>query len=347
MKANPRTVVESRLRHRHSKTYWLSVATLIGIFVVNTLGFTDTITGSAMGCGRNWPLCNGQLIPSMWSTATLIEYVHRLSVVVGGGLLMWFSVVALRKYGRVVSVRIFVTLALLGVVLEGALGALAVLFVNPPAVMAAHLGIALITFVAMVLVTDVIDQRDRANVATARRLGDRESKRAQAAAYAPQLKTLSRLVWWSIPYGYVAIYVGAYVASTGYGGFFQGWPIPTESPAMVGPAFWVDVLHRTIALGFVLWMGVLVWKSWRLREAGRRYFIESCVVFVFVCLQAVTGALLIATHLSDIAFLLHVTNVSLLFATQCHLGFTLFVRRAAGHSTEHRSAERTRHRHVV
>ncbi|MCL6442327.1 MAG: COX15/CtaA family protein [Alicyclobacillus sp.] len=345
MKLNPGT---GSTRHRYSATYWLSVATLIGIFIVNTLGFTDTITGSAMGCGRNWPLCNGQLIPSSWNTATFIEYTHRLSVLVGGGLLIWLSISAWRKYGRSSSVRILVLLALLGVLLEGVLGALAVLFVNPPAVMAAHLGIALITFVAMVLLTDVIGRMERGNMTRVKvHRTDASPMEMYGSEYVNQLGGFSRLTWWSIPYGYVAIYIGAYVASTGYGGFFQGWPFPTEPLATAGPALWIDILHRSVALGYLAWMGSLVWLSWRFRSTRPRYFIISCIAFAFVCLQAVTGALLIETHLSDLAFLLHVTNVSFLFATQCYLGFSLLGERATGRRVGQLNDGPIKHKRVV
>lgn len=306
---------------RSSRTYRLSVVTAIGIFVVNTLGFTDTITGSAMGCGRYWPLCNGQVFPSDWNTATLIEYTHRLSVLVGGGLLIWLAIAVWRVHGRVSYVRALVFLSLLGVVLEGLLGALSVVFVNPPAVMAAHMGIALLSFVAVVLLTVVIWQAE--HPVTAEVL-------PQDGSLPPRLRSFAQLTWWSILYGYLAIYVGAYVASTGYGGSFRGWPIPTESPATVGSAFWVDILHRSIALFYLLWMGYLVHASYRLRSTRSHYFVASCIAFVLICSQAGTGALLIATHLSDVAFLLHVTNVSLLFATQCYIGFVALQARAMG-----------------
>src|SRR5579864_6876561 len=36
-------------------------------------------SGSGAGCGRHWPLCNGEAIPRAPQTATLIELSHRLS----------------------------------------------------------------------------------------------------------------------------------------------------------------------------------------------------------------------------------------------------------------------------
>lgn len=306
---------------RLSKTYWLSVASAIGILVINTVGFTDTITGSALGCGHDWPLCNGQVIPSRWDMATFIEYTHRISVLAGGVLLIWLAVVAWKKYKKVSHVRTLISLSLAGVLAEGVLGALSVIFLNPPAVMAAHLGIALISFVAVVLLSDLIRKWDRRETVRVI-LGGNRSLQKDTLRIRHE-RNFARLAWWSIPYGYLAIYVGAYVASSGDGAFFQGWPIPTEVYAVVGNAFWIDILHRTIALGYLIWMGYLVWASYRLRRISPLYFAVSCVAFVFVCLQALTGYFLIETHLSTIAFLLHVTNVTLLFTTQCYLGFSL------------------------
>src|SRR5258708_39175324 len=35
-------------------------------------------SGSGAGCGNHWPLCNGQVIPSLQSIHTIIEFTHRL-----------------------------------------------------------------------------------------------------------------------------------------------------------------------------------------------------------------------------------------------------------------------------
>src|SRR6185369_8542670 len=34
-------------------------------------------SGSGAGCGRHWPLCNGEVVPRTESVATLIEATHR------------------------------------------------------------------------------------------------------------------------------------------------------------------------------------------------------------------------------------------------------------------------------
>jgi heme A synthase len=36
-------------------------------------------TGSGAGCGRHWPLCNGEVVPQPKSVATLIEMTHRVT----------------------------------------------------------------------------------------------------------------------------------------------------------------------------------------------------------------------------------------------------------------------------
>ena len=57
-------------------------------------------TGSGAGCGRHWPLCNGEVVPRAPRVQTLVELSHRLSsgtaLVLTAVLLVW----ALRAYPR-------------------------------------------------------------------------------------------------------------------------------------------------------------------------------------------------------------------------------------------------------
>ncbi len=54
------------------------LTSLIGIMAVNAIGFLDHDTESGLGCGANWPLCHGAVIPTFSNEAVVIEYVHRV-----------------------------------------------------------------------------------------------------------------------------------------------------------------------------------------------------------------------------------------------------------------------------
>jgi heme A synthase len=58
--------------------YAAGIVSFIGILAVNAIGFLDHDTESGLGCGANWPLCHGSVIPAFSNEAVVIEYVHRL-----------------------------------------------------------------------------------------------------------------------------------------------------------------------------------------------------------------------------------------------------------------------------
>ncbi|QBI19062.1 hypothetical protein ER308_05550 [Egibacter rhizosphaerae] len=62
----------------------LAWATLVGTFVLNLQGTLVRATGSGDGCGPNWPLCHGNVVPVDPGFSTLMEYGHRqLTIAVG------------------------------------------------------------------------------------------------------------------------------------------------------------------------------------------------------------------------------------------------------------------------
>jgi heme A synthase len=81
------------------------------------------ISGSGAGCGRDWPLCHGELIPTAAAPATLIEFTHRLSsglaLLLVVGLLVW----SIRLYQRGAAVRCAAWFALGFIVIEALIGA--------------------------------------------------------------------------------------------------------------------------------------------------------------------------------------------------------------------------------
>src|SRR2546430_1921354 len=71
------------MTRRFARLAWLA-ATCTYLLII--LGAIVRITGSGLGCGEHWPLCNGRLLPPL-DLPTLIEYGHRLVAAAGGGLL--------------------------------------------------------------------------------------------------------------------------------------------------------------------------------------------------------------------------------------------------------------------
>jgi cytochrome c oxidase assembly protein subunit 15 len=101
---------------------------LIVTVAVILWGAVVRATGSGAGCGSHWPLCNGVVMPLAPRTATVIEYLHRLTS--GAAMLLSVGLVIGARMAFPAGHRVRTwSLAALGVMLlEAALGAGLVLF---------------------------------------------------------------------------------------------------------------------------------------------------------------------------------------------------------------------------
>ena len=288
---------------RRSKTYWLSAVTTVWMLLVNMFGFVDTFTNSSLSLGRTWPFTQHGLFPASWDAAKFIEYTHRVLVSVLLFLLIALTIITWVKYRRYIEVKVLSSIAIVFVFAEAVLGALAVLMVSPPAVVATHMGVALIAFCAVTMLTAVVGGIDRRGL-----LINGQPLRAY-----PVGKTYARWTWFALIYVLAAIYFGSYVAATGAGGALQGWPFPTENPAIYGHYFWIDVMHRSIALGLLVLLIGLVAGA-RKQKNRPEIFKSSLLALILTLMQAVSGALLIYSLLAMWAFIIHVLLVTTLFA---------------------------------
>lgn len=145
----------SRLDFRSMKRRYalLAWSAAVCTYLLIVLGAVVRITGSGLGCGDHWPLCNGRLFPPLDDIATLIEWSHRLVAA-----LVSVLVAALAGYAwwlrrgpevRPASRAPYVALALL--VVQVLLGAITVKLELPAWTVILHLGTAMALLAALLL----------------------------------------------------------------------------------------------------------------------------------------------------------------------------------------------------
>ena len=73
------------------------MASVFTTFALIVLGGVVRVTGSGLGCGGEWPLCDGSLIPPL-TKEDIIEYSHRLvaSAIVGPLIMVTFVLAVIR-----------------------------------------------------------------------------------------------------------------------------------------------------------------------------------------------------------------------------------------------------------
>src|SRR3954447_7158751 len=124
-------------------------------------GALVTKTDSGMGCGRSWPLCDGQLIPKEITSELIIELAHRVVSGSVGIMVVLLSVWAWRSIGHIRETKFLAITSIFFLVLQGLIGAAAVIWGQSDFVLAAHFGISLVSFATVFLLTLLIFEVDK------------------------------------------------------------------------------------------------------------------------------------------------------------------------------------------
>jgi heme A synthase len=80
-------------------------------------------TGSGAGCGKHWPLCNGEVVPRGRTLQTIIEYTHRTTSAAAGLVVIVLLIWAFRAFSKGHAVRLGAVLSMIFIVTEGLVGA--------------------------------------------------------------------------------------------------------------------------------------------------------------------------------------------------------------------------------
>jgi heme A synthase len=123
----------------------LAYGSALSTYVLIVIGGYVVFSGSGIACGSSgpdsWPLCNGQVIPTL-SGPVLVEWTHRLFTLVVGLFVLGTTIIAWTRYRqekRILQFSTFSFLVLLGQIL---LGMVTVKTDLDPLVSTAHLAVA-------------------------------------------------------------------------------------------------------------------------------------------------------------------------------------------------------------
>ena len=247
----------------------LAWAAAVCTYLLIVLGAVVRITGSGLGCGEHWPLCNGHLFPPLNDIGTVIEWSHRLVAA-----LVTMLVTALAAYGwllrREARSREQVALGLL--VIQILLGAITVKLALPAWTVVLHLGTAMLLLATLL----IIAISPPIPLSTSWRGGT----------------LLVALL------AFVTVLLGALTANLGAAAACGGFPLCNGQVwTTAGPLAAIQWTHRLLA--YSLTVVAVIWAV-RSRRTG------PAIVLLMIALQIVVGATMVLNGLPRVLQAAHV-----------------------------------------
>jgi heme a synthase len=284
---------------------WLAVATTIGMIFVLLGGALVTKTESGMGCGRSWPLCNGEFVPTDITPELVIELAHRLVSGAVGIMVLLLSIWSWKSIGHIRETKFLSLLSFFFLVLQGLIGAAAVIWGQSDFVLALHFGISLISFAAVFLLTLLIFEIDKKFEADKLIIDNRMGKHILSVSI----------------YIYVVIYTGALVRHTESSLVCRDWPLCiNDAPALPGNLYeWVQMGHRAAAGVIFIWIAYILYLAIRHYRQQKVVYWGWVTAFILVSLQVLSGALVIFTRLNLFIALMHALFITCLFGVLSYL----------------------------
>ena len=301
------------------------------------LGGIVRITGSGMGCGDDWPLCNGRLIPPL-DGPTLIEYAHRLSAAFVGGLVLALLATAWTRHRRDARLRDPATLSAVLLVVQVLLGAVTVRLELPAWSVVLHLATAMALLAALVVAalratrgparpTDsplggspsggsIFVQVQTAESAGLPSVASRFPGPSSATWRGPDdRRRYARLARLTAAMGFATVVAGGLVANLNAGPACHGFPLCNGSllPAGGTPML-VHWTHRLLAFALVGFLGVSWLRAHRpcfVRDGLRRL---STLALGVALLQVGVAAAMVLSFLPPALRASHMTLGALLWA---------------------------------
>lgn len=285
---------------------WIAVLSTLSMLEVLVGGALVTKTESGLGCGRNWPDCNGSLIPTEITTEVLIEFSHRISTGIACILVGALVFLTWRKLGHVKEVKFLGIVSILFIILQALIGAAQVLWGQGDFILALHFGISLISFTSVALLALIVFEVDK--------------------KFDAQRVHIRQPMKWHIIgvtiYSYLVIYTGALVRHTDSSLVCPSWPMcrnnyPFELPNNMPE--WIQMGHRLAVLIIVIWIiYIAIHAAKHYKDQAVIYKGWMLAVWLIVA-QVLAGMLVVLTKLNLIVALAHSTIITILFSFFCYM----------------------------
>ena len=258
---------------------------------------------SGMGCGPEWPLCNGLVIPILEGD-TLIEFAHRVIGAILGIMttILYFSI---QKSNPVRELDKVSKVLMLLLIIQILLGAAVVWMDLPAVVVSVHLIVAMLFLAALIWIWRNADEQRSLAVF-------RKDKSLQNKFNGLLIVTL------------LTLFLGAYIKHEAFG-LSCGWLecangfMPVSIPAMVQTG------HRILAGVLAFYIFILTYLSFKNKwEAGLQNRLMAASLLVLS--QIIIGILTIISYIEISWAVLHLAFGTALFAIVFEAG--VFVSRS-------------------
>jgi cytochrome c oxidase assembly protein subunit 15 len=289
-----------------NKLKWLSVVSTVGMLFILIGGALVTKTDSGDGCGDSWPLCEGELIPSVITPELIIEFSHRLVSGIVGITVVFLAILAWKHIGHIREVKFLSVLSVSFLVLQALIGAAAVMWSQSDFVLAAHFGISLVSFAAVFLLMLLIFEIDK-------KLDTRNlfiKKKHRLEIYALSIYTM------------IVVYTGALVRHTEANLVCGDWPFCNNGAPFQLSAFsmeqWIQMGHRFMAGILFIWTILFFIKVMKNYRTQKVMYFGWMTALALISLQVFFGAMIIFTLLNLSIALLHALVITCYFGVLCY-----------------------------
>lgn len=280
---------------------WLATVSTIGMIFILLGGALVTKTDSGMGCGTSWPLCHGQLIPTNITPELIVELSHRLVSTVIGISVTLLAILAWIAFNKNREIKFLAFSSVFFIILQGLIGAAAVVWGQSDFILAIHFGISLISFatvfILMLLIFETDQKWDTASVYI--------EKRHRIEIYLLSIYTL------------VVVYTGALVRHIDAHLVCGSWPFCDNSNPFGFADYnfhqWVQMGHRFLAGLLLVWTIVLFIKVYKHYRSNRIMYIGWSIILGLIIAQVLAGAFIIFTDLNIWISLLHALFITCYF----------------------------------